>query len=289
MRNLKEEMQKEYKNVDISDEKSDVIFNNILNIHNKKKKTKVVLFNTSLVLIIMIFGFGIIYADEIKENINIFISKVTHKNDANNNYTLRLESIVRKELTFDAKLDEPKCVDKMDRIYGIRNSKCYSTYSSNQLNDLLGVRLLNSNNSKLKDYTLYKVLRDENNNIKHLDFRIANIFQIMPENGNKYQNQEGLLVSLRAMILTKYYTNDNIYWDYSVDKDAHIEEYYINSLKTKAYITDYKEDKADLLDKERKIVLFTYDSIVYRLDITSLYSKNDTIKNIYSLLESLTY
>ncbi len=252
MRNLKDEMEKEYKNVDITDEKSDVIFNNILNIHNKKKKTKVVLFNTSLVLIIMIFGFGITYAEELKQSFNNLRVKYFQK------------VIDDKEIFMtDVKSDSKATINSKAELF------LDNKYSYNDLTTKLGINILNNSLFKKKDFTIKNIEKKEDN-IGFLLLGIDNVFDEHPdeitEEGNIY-NHEYINCNFEVSIATEYSEREpgRVY-----SSSNKIEEIYISSLDTKAIAARLGGEFSDTIWDVR----FDYNNISYHLELFFFTSGN---------------
>lgn len=295
MENLENKFKDAYDNIDFSKEARDRIEFNIVSKYNKKQKMKKVILSIVLVFSLTLVTLGATHAEDIKNHVYTFISKMEHKRaDGEKSYSFKLETEAEKVLNYDAPLNKPKCRDKIHYIYGPRGSrKCYEVYTRDEIKEILGINILNSTEAKLDYFYLNALLKNEENKITFINFRVPNIFQIFPSKFNKDEKtRKGLIVEMSALINTKYRTNSkyvdkNVLWDFGIPEDSKVHKYYMKNLGVNAYIAEYYEDF--MYKEPSRIILFVYDDIGYRISVTTIGDSDKIDENIHKFLDTLSY
>lgn len=255
MNDLKAQFKKQFDKLDIPSEREEILKNQIIDGYKKKQRNKKVVFSILIVFSGLLLGTGIIYAKDIKANIDKIVTKISERKNSQGilykNY--KIESDARKELNYDAKLEEPKCDDYIDNFTGItEDNKCYTLYTYDELESELGIKLLKNDLFERNKFILKRVSRI-NGKISFIELQIKN-----PMNA-KMNSSETTYITMSVYMLTKYHkSKNNKLWEFNDTSDG-IHEYYIKNLDTTAHGTGHGHLS--------RYVFLVYDDIIYKLRI----------------------
>ncbi len=207
---------KQYKSflnkVDISKEKSEEIYNNILIKGKKHKNNQKLLFICISIFFVIVGSLSIVYAKDIKN----FVQGLTKAQFKNNK--VGLTSDVRSKINYDADIPEATVKSVIDQENGNLNN----SYSYEQLEQLLGIKLLKS--EYFGDKSLYQFMTSKK------DGKIAQaIFEI-----NNFVKTESEFYNFSINLYTPYLEKENN--EIVRSSGSQIEEHYVSSLDTTAYI-----------------------------------------------------
>lgn len=264
------------------------IKSNIYTKYKKHQRNKKIILSVVTCFFIVISSLGIVYADEIKETVDkIFINvgkKQIDKEGYLNSFIIETNTV--KELNYKSTIEGNKCtLHKLHYKYGeLGKEQCYPIYKVNKIEELLDIKILS--NYKENEVYLYRLEKDENNNISFVYIRDKNTLD------KEYKNDK-LFVSTSIIMKTKYYKakneehNIDEMFKLGISKNAKEEKYYIKSLKTNAVIVDKLEH--EMREEQGRRVGFVYDNIVYTYYFAPLSDEENFDKNIKEYLESLSY
>lgn len=266
--NLKSKYKKVFDEVKIENEEADDIFRDVLIRGERKKKTRKFFYSLCLFLTIFTIAISITYAKEIKNIANTFIVKYITKDD--DTTYLNVESNAIKEIDEQADLEEVDFVGELDRINGN-----YKSYSFEELEKILGIKLLKSNKFQNQNLIIDH-LEKKDNKITKITIDLDNIFNY--SNGSNKK----IYADCTMEIKTKYnLANEK---DTGIDGISSVQEfweYHIENLNTDSVIIKDKYFPSHLMVK------FDYDNVTYSFD-TFIFTE-DPESELYKILESLNY
>ena len=288
MDKLEKELKKEIELIKFTENKEENIKSNIYTKYKKHQRNKKIILSVVTCFFILISSLGIVYADEIKETVDkIFINvgkKQIDKEGYLNSFIIETNTV--KELNYKSTIERNKCtLHKIHYKYGeLGKEQCYPIYKVNKIEELLDIKILS--NYKENEMYLYRLEKDENNNISFVYIRDKNTLD------KEYKNDK-LFVSTSIIMKTKYYKakneehNINEMFKLGISKNVKEEKYYIKSLKTNAVIIEKIEH--EMREEQGRRVGFVYDNIVYTYYFAPLSDEENFDKNIKEFLELLSY
>lgn len=258
MNDLENQFKQHFDNISWSAEKEKKIKSGIISGYKNKQKKRKIIFSLIFSLSMVLLGTGITYAAEIKESINKIITNIS-KEKTNTGLTYvnyKIQSDARKELNYDAKLSEPMCTKFVDEFLGIsKDDECYSTYTYESLEQILGIKILKNDLFKHNEFILKQLLR-EDGKISFIELQMIN-----PTDAKK-NSVEIPQVYFKIYIRTKYSkSKNNLLWDVNLFSEDKVHEYNVKKLNTKAYGTNYTSYGRN--------VFLVYDDIIYRIKIAT--------------------
>ena len=264
------------------------IKSNIYTKYKKHQRNKKILLSVVTCFFIVISSLSIAYADEIKATVDKIFINVGKKQIDEEGYlnSFIIETNALKELNYKSTIEGNKCtLHKIHYKYGeLGKEQCYPIYKVNKIEKLLDIKILS--NYKENEMYLYRLEKDENNNISFVYIRDKNTLD------KEYKNDK-IFVSTSIIMKTKYYKakneehNINEMFKLGISKNAKEENYYIKSLKTNAVIVEKNEH--EMKEEQGRRVGFVYDNIVYTYYFVPLSDEENFDKNIKEYLESLSY
>ena len=285
---METKFKKDLNKYELDDNSLSNIKSNIYTKYKKHQRNKKIILSVVTCFFIVISSLGIVYADEIKETVDkIFINvgkKQIDKEGYLNSFIIETNTV--KELNYKSTIERNKCtLHKIHYKYGeLGKEQCYPIYKVNKIEELLDIRILS--NYKENEMYLYRLEKDENNNISFVYIRDKNTLD------KEYKNDK-LFVSTSIIMKTKYYKakneehNINEMFKLGISKNVKEEKYYIKSLKTNAVIIEKIEH--EMREEQGRRVGFVYDNIVYTYYFAPLSDEENFDKNIKEFLELLSY
>ena len=240
-----ENMYKKYMdNVELSNNELNIIKDNIINKNSKKFIFKPA-YITPILICIVAVGLISVSATSIVKHFNVTIEDREGEKE------------VYKNALSDAKID-------LDVTSDILKKDSY--YSSDDIENLLGIKILKTKKIKTNMFKLTNLI-DKDNKIA-----VANFWNVNDNKSNVALDD----ISFAFEINTKY-SNKNS--ELSVVGSTDLENYYIKSLDTEAVIIYSKNTAGPLLSN------FVYDNITYSIELDkTFYSVDD----LHEILDSFT-
>lgn len=277
-------IEKEYianiNNIVLTDERNNYLKRETINKYKKIKKKQNIIIGLTIIFTILIIGTGVTYAKEIKDGISKVITKITNLKTQNDSYytNYKLESSARKELNYKANLNEPRCQRSFNLFENINDDDaCYFAYTPEELENVLGIKILKNDFFKDNRMLLTKVSRVDEN-ISYIKLHMPN-----PMN-TKFGVRNQTAVWLDIAMRTKY--NDKFIdtvWEANVSSENNIHEYYIKTINEKAYAT-YVSPKAT------QNIIIIHDNIAYRLKVhMGTDDANDPFGTVQKILDAFHY
>ena len=239
MKKFENMYKKHIDNVELSNNELNIIKDNIINKNTKKVIFKPAYITTILICIVAV-GLISVSAASIIKHFNV----ITEDREGENE--------VYKKALSDAKLD-------LDITSDILKKDNY--YSSTDIENLLGVKILKNKKIKTNTFQLTNLV-DKNNKIA-----IANFW-------NKNDNKSNIAhddISFAFELNTKY-SDKNA--ELSIVGITDLEYYYIKSLDTEAIIISSKNTAGPLLSN------FVYDNITYSIELDKVFYSTDDVHKI---------
>lgn len=257
----KETYKKAMNKIKLPEERKEEIYNSVLNKQKQKKRQyfKPVFITTISAFVIPIGTLGTVYAEEIKIMFNS-MTKVQNKEKKKTEFN----SSAVAEVNYNANISEMQ--------YDYRNNPFY-TYD--ELETIFGIPFLKSDYFGLENlYPLY--VRKKRNNISEVSFSIDNY------NLLEYRKLEDDNFSLTISFITKYADKRKTN-QFSVQGTHEDTEYYIEALKTKAYIS------SNLETIQTRYILLDYYGVHYNLYLRFSINKTkqEADEETIQILESL--
>lgn len=240
-----ENMYKKYMdNVELSNNELNIIKDNIINKNSKKFIFKPA-YITPILICIVAVGLISVSATSIVKHFNVTIEDREGEKE------------VYKNALSDAKID-------LDVTSDILKKDSY--YSSDDIENLLGIKILKTKKIKTNMFKLTNLI-DKNNKIA-----VANFWNVNDNKSNVALDD----ISFAFELNTKYSDKNS---ELSVVGSTYLENYYIKSLDTEAVIIYSKNTAGPLLSN------FVYDNITYSIELDkAFYSVDD----LHEILDSFT-
>lgn len=240
-----ENMYKKYMdNVELSNNELNIIKDNIINKNSKKFIFKTA-YITPILICIVAVGLISVSATSIVKHFNVTIEDREGEKE------------VYKNALSDAKID-------LDVTSDILKKDSY--YSSDDIENLLGIKILKTKKIKTNMFKLTNLI-DKDNKIA-----VANFWNVNDNKSNVALDD----ISFAFEINTKYSDKNS---ELSVVGSTDLENYYIKSLDTEAVIIYSKNTAGPLLSN------FVYDNITYSIELDkAFYSVDD----LHEILDSFT-
>ena len=164
-------------------------------------------------------------------------------------------------------------------------SKCYETYTFEEVEELLGIELLKSSSFKEEKMFLRRLYKSDDK-IAYLELTIPNVFQVDTKDEMDYLKGEGLYANFGIVIQTKYLDSDEPMLELAIDENDELSEYHIKNLDTTASILNWSQGRY-LNDK--RYVIFEYDGIIYKAEFMALDNSKTLDEDVKKILDSLNY
>lgn len=240
-----ENMYKKYMdNVELSNNELNIIKDNIINKNSKKFIFKPA-YITPILICIVAVGLISVSATSIVKHFNVTIEDREGEKE------------VYKNALSDAKID-------LDVTSDILKKDSY--YSSDDIENLLGIKILKTKKIKTNMFKLTNLI-DKDNKIA-----VANFWNVNDNKSNVALDD----ISFAFELNTKYSDKNS---ELSVVGSTDLENYYIKSLDTEAVIIYSKNTAGPLLSN------FVYDNITYSIELDkAFYSVDD----LHEILDSFT-
>jgi len=267
MKKIEDLYKERFNKLIIYPEDEENIKNNIIKKYTKVKRRNKIIAYSMTFLLLCIVGFGIVYADEIKDFIQNFT--IFKKTDDKGNIYTKGEVEIVKEMNYDADIPEVSLEDDKN------------TYSLNELEELLGMKILKSPYFKIDQVEQY-LTEKVNGKIAKAKFRIYNFTD------SKKEGKTGTdKYNLYFEFTTKYSPDNKIDW--STSPGIEITEYYIKKLNSNAFFFKMM-DIENAAKKKLYVVNFVCDNVFYTFKF-DMYGKdlNEAEQLIKDILDSLSY
>ena len=253
MKDIKNNLKKDFNYIDLSDESKNNILNNIYCNYNKYKKRRNIILSFSLVLFICLIGFGVSYADEIVDYFKV--KEVTCKNGVTS--TIGQAKDIRKVINYDANI--PELTPDDENI----------VYKYSEIEKLLNTKLVKSTFEPSETLNLYNCQK-ESNKIAALNFRV-------PRDNNRRYN---MYISL----ITKYYKGESTI-EWNTKNNLMSNGFLIKNLNTKAYILQFRGEEWTSSTYQ---ITFIYDNVLYWVVYSPrTIDKEERKEQIMNFLDSL--
>ena len=280
MNKLKQEYIDNISNIVLTDERNDYLRLETIKQYKKRKKKNRIMFSLIMIFSILLIGTGITYAEEIKDGISKVITKITNLKTQNDSYytNYKLESEARKKLNYKANLNEPRCQRSFNLFENISDDDaCYFAYTPEELENVLGIKILKNDFFKDNRMLLTKVSRTDGN-ISYIKLHMPN-----PMN-TKFGVRNQTAVWLDVAMRTKYNDkNIDTVWEANVSSENNIHEYYIKAINEKAYATYVSP-------KSTQNIIIIHDNIAYRLKVhMGTDDSNDPFGTVQKILDGFHY
>lgn len=264
----------------LTDERNKYLKIQTINRYYKNKKKNSIIFCLVAAFSILIVSAGVTYAEEIKDGISKVITKITNLKTQNDSYytNYKLESEARKELNYNANLNEPRCQRSFNLFENISDDDaCYSAYTPEELADVLGIKILKNDFFTDNRMLLTKVSRVDGN-ISYIKLHMPN-----PMN-TKFGVRNQTAVWLDVAMRTKYNDkNIDTVWEANVSSENNIHEYYIKAINEKAYATYVSP-------KSTQNIIIIHDNIAYRLKVhMGTEDANNPFGTVQKILDGFHY
>ncbi len=279
MTNLNKKYQEFYDEIQISEERKEKIYENIMESKKQKKVYLKPIFITVVLIVFIALGsLGLVYAEEIKNAFNTI--RIFHSNKDNSRVTT-IKSNAIAEINYEADIPEADVVVEEERIKGIKNKE----YTIQELEELLGIKLLKSEyykKEKLEQYYTEKV----DNKISRASFLLENFTNAKYFKKGKLEDKEDVY-TMSISFVTKYCPAHEQEIDMEITGEYREDVYYIDALDTTVYIMKLGLED-NVWGTGNWIVRFDYHNIHYKIE-AHMYNKNEEEKTnaLATILNSL--
>ena len=237
------------------------IKSNIYTKYKKHQRNKKIILSVVTCFFIVISSLGIVYADEIKETVDKILVQYGYiiDEDGNKQDAIKVDLSIDSKINYQAKLEAPKCTKNIDWTYGIKeDDECYTTYSIEELEKELNIKLLKNNDFKNQDLILEIIRRDNENNIQHIELKNINPYQIIPNKKGNYKNINGLKINLTISLTTKYEKKDDDIMVIPKLDGATVKKIKLSKIDGEAIIWDWGDNGFKFIWLESKDVIYYF-------------------------------
>lgn len=267
-----------FDNLELSNDTTKEIKNNVYKMYKKHQKNKKIFISVISIFVIFFGSLGVVYADEIKEVISSFVYQIkTIVKDNGKEETAVKYETGNKTINYDTNIERTKCEGL--EILNVReytgNEKCSNLYTHSEIEKVLGVKLLKSSLAKQDMVNINNVRRNKAGKITSIIMSEANIYKNHFSNGKT--SHDVPTIDMQIRIVTKYLDRNQPNIINSLDKDD-VQEYEVKQLGVKAF--SYKFG--------RVAVILVYDDVLYEFRVSAK-TNSDYTKIIQELLDSLSY